>query len=240
MSIYNNKQILSWAFYDWANSAFTTSVLAGFFPLFFKQFWSAQNSVTEITFQLGVGNALASLVIVILAPLLGAIADAGILKKRLLVIFSLLGIAMTLGLYFVEQDSWLVAICFFVLASIGFSGSIIFNDALLTDVTEEKNYDHVSAFGYAMGYLGGGLLFTINVIMVSKPAWFGFSSIDDAVRFSFITVAIWWFLFSIPLWLFVHEANDNKHLSAAKTMRTGVGQLLSTCLLYTSDAADDL
>ena len=168
MSIYKNKQILSWAFYDWANSAFATTVLAGFFPLFFKQFWSAQNPVTESTFQLGLGNALASLVIVMLAPVVGAIADSGNLKKRFLILFSILGIVMTLGLYFVNQGQWFIAICFFIVAAIGFSGSVLFSDALLTDITDIKNYDRVSAFGYAMGYLGGGLLFGINMVMVSR------------------------------------------------------------------------
>ncbi len=228
LSIYKNKQILSWAFYDWANSAFATIVLAGFFPLFFKQFWSAQNAVTESTFQLGVGNALASLVIVMLAPLLGAIADAGKLKKRLLIIFSLLGISMTLGLYFVEQNSWLLAISFFVLASIGFSGSILFNDALLIDVTEEKNYDRVSAFGYAMGYLGGGILFAVNIVMVTKPEWFGFPSANDAVRFSFVTVSIWWLIFSIPLWLFVHEDKTSEKYSTRQTIHSAIAQLINT------------
>ena len=228
MGIYKNKQILSWAFYDWANSAFTTSVLAGFFPLFFKQFWSMQNSITESTFQLGLGNALASLIIVMLAPVLGAIADAGSLKKRLLVVFSLLGILMTLGLYFVEQNSWLLAIGFFVLATIGFSGSIIFNDALLINVTEEENYDRVSAFGYAMGYLGGGLLFAINVVMVTVPEWFGFASVNDAVRFSFISVALWWLVFSVPLWLFVHEDKSRKSCSISQAVFSGTDQLANT------------
>jgi len=228
VSVYKNKQIISWAFYDWANSAFATIVLAGFFPLFFKQFWSVQNTVTESTFQLGVGNALASLVIVMLAPLLGAIADAGNLKKRLLIVFSLLGISMTLGLYFVEQNSWLLAISFFVLASIGFSGSIIFNDALLINVTEEKNYDRVSAFGYAVGYLGGGILFAINIATVTKPDWFGFSSANDAIRFSFITVSIWWLVFSIPLWLFVHEDKASEKYSTRKTVYSAVTQLTNT------------
>ncbi len=228
MSIYKNKQILSWAFYDWANSAFATTVLAGFFPLFFKQFWSTQNSITESTFQLGVGNALASLTIVMLAPLLGAIADAGKLKKRLLIVFSLLGISMTLGLYFVEQNAWLPAISFFVLASIGFSGSIVFNDALLINVTEEKNYDRVSAFGYAMGYLGGGILFSVNVAMVSAPEWFGFASVNDAVQFSFITVSIWWLVFSIPLWLFVHEDKPSEKHSMTQVMYSGIGLLVNT------------
>jgi len=228
VNIYKNKQILSWAFYDWANSAFATIVLAGFFPLFFKQFWSAQNTVTESTFQLGLGNALASLVIVMLAPLLGAVADAGNLKKRLLIIFSLLGISMTSGFYFVEQNSWFLAISFFVLASIGFSGSIIFNDALLINVTEEKNYDRVSAFGYAMGYLGGGILFAVNIAMVTKPDWFGFSSANDAVRFSFITVSIWWLVFSIPLWLFVHEDKTREKHSTRKTLYSAIAQLINT------------
>ena len=228
MNIYKNKQILSWAMYDWANSAFATIVLAGFFPLFFKQFWSAQNTATESTFQLGAANALASMVIVMLAPALGAIADTGNLKKRLLVIFSFLGISMTLGLYFVEQNSWLLAISFFVLASIGFSGSIVFNDALLTDITEEKNYDRVSAFGYALGYLGGGILFAMNIAMVSRPEWFGFASVNDAVRFSFITVSIWWLVFSIPLWLFVHEDKPSKEYSTTQVMYSGIAQLIDT------------
>ncbi len=187
-----------------------------------------QNTATESTFQLGIGNALASLVIVMLAPLLGAIADAGNLKKRLLIIFSLLGILMTLGLYFVEQNSWLLAISFFVLASIGFSGSIIFNDALLINITEEKNYDRVSAFGYAMGYLGGGILFAANIAMVTKPEWFGFSSANDAVRFSFITVSIWWLVFSIPLWLFVHEDKTSEEHSTTQTIYSAVTQLVNT------------
>jgi len=214
--------------YDWANSAYATIVLAGFFPLFFKQFWSAQNTVTESTFQLGVANAMASMIIVMLAPTLGAIADAGNLKKRLLIIFSFLGISMTLGLYFVEQNSWLLAISFFVLASIGFSGSIVFNDALLTDITEEKYYDRVSALGYALGYLGGGILFAFNIAMVSLPEWFGFSSVNDAVRFSFITVSIWWLVFSIPLWLFVHEDKTSGIYSTTKVMYSGIAQLINT------------
>jgi UMF1 family MFS transporter len=228
VSIYRNKQVLSWAFYDWANSAFATTVLAGFFPLFFKQYWSAQNTATESTFQLGVGNAMASLIIVLLAPVLGAVADAGRLKKRLLMVFSLLGILMTLGLYFVEQNMWLPAISFFVLASIGFSGSIVFNDALLVNITSENNYDRVSAYGYAMGYLGGGLLFTVNVAMVSRPEWFGFAASSDAVRFSFITVAAWWLLFSIPLWLFVHEDSPPADHNISRTLHSGFSQLINT------------
>ena len=153
MTIKINKTAFSWALYDWANSAYATVILAGFFPLFFKEYWSNTTDVSTSTFQLGLTNAIASTVIVILAPVLGAIADAGNLKKRLLLIFALLGILMSAGLYFVAQHETLLALGLFALSVIGFSGSIIFYDSLLTDVAEEKDYNKVSSFGYAFGYL---------------------------------------------------------------------------------------
>ena len=160
-----NRQVFSWALYDWANSAFATAVLAGFFPLFFKEFWSSDLTATESTFQLGLANSLASTVIVILAPVLGAMADVGGVRKRLLLLFALLGICMTAGLYFVAQGQAWLALGLFTLASIGFSGSIVFYDSLIVSVTEEQHYDVVSAYGYALGYLGGGLLFATTVAM---------------------------------------------------------------------------
>ena len=116
-----NKTVFSWALYDWANSAYATVVLAGFFPLFFKEYWSDAVNASESTFQLGMTNAIASTVIVILAPVLGAIADAGNLKKRLLLLFALLGILMSAGLYFVAQHETLLALTLFALSIIGFS-----------------------------------------------------------------------------------------------------------------------
>jgi len=200
-----NKSNFSWALYDWANSAYATVILAGFFPVFFKQYWSSASDVSTSTFQLGLTNAIASTVIVILAPVLGAIADAGNLKKRLLLIFALLGILMSAGLYFVAQHETLLALGLFALSIIGFSGSIIFYDSLLTDVAEEKDYNKVSSFGYAFGYLGGGILFAFDVYMTLHPEMFGFENSAEAVRFSFLTVSIWWFVFSIPLFLNVSE-----------------------------------
>ena len=200
-----NKSKFSWALYDWANSAYATVVLAGFFPLFFKEYWSSTADVSTSTFQLGLTNAAASTVIVILAPVLGAIADAGNLKKRLLLIFALLGILMSAGLYFVAQHETFLALSLFALSAIGFSGSIIFYDSLLTDIAEEKDYNKVSSFGYALGYLGGGILFAFDVYMTSHPEIFGFENSAEAVRFSFLTVSIWWFVFSIPLFLNVSE-----------------------------------
>ena len=206
-----NRTTFSWALYDWANSAYATVILAGFFPLFFKQYWSDATDVSTSTFQLGLTNSVASTIIVILAPVLGAIADVGNLKKRLLLIFALLGIIMSGALYFVAQHETFLALLFFALSVIGFSGSVIFYDSLLTDVTEEVNFNSVSSFGYALGYLGGGVLFSFDVYMTLNPELFGFENSADAVKVSFLTVSIWWFIFSIPLFINVSEFKATKN-----------------------------
>jgi len=224
-----NRKVFAWALYDWANSAFATAVLAGFFPIFFKQYWSQGSSATESTFQLGLANSLASTVIVLLAPVLGAIADAGNLRKRFLFSFALLGMVMTAGLYFVGEGHAMLALICFTLAAIGFSGSMIFYDALIVVVTDEAHYDMVSAWGYALGYLGGGLLFGFTVLMSLWPAWFGFEDTASAVRMAFLLVAIWWLLFSLPLLYLVPE--QRRPLARQGTwhaMQAGLRQLAGT------------
>jgi MFS transporter, UMF1 family len=196
---------LAWAFYDWANSAFATTVMAGFFPVFFKQYWANGLAATESSFQLGLGNSLASLVVVAAAPLIGAIADRGGLKLRLLLLFTVLGVAMTGGLYLVAQGNWVMALLLYVLAQLGFSAGMVCYDALLLAVAAPERWDFTSALGYGLGYLGGGLLFAVNVLMVSHPAWFGLDGPGEAVRVAFLTVAVWWAVFSVPVFLFVLE-----------------------------------
>lgn len=223
-----HKSTIAWALYDWANSAFATTVLAGFFPLFFKQFWSAGVVSTESTFHLGVGNAAASLVIVLIAPLLGAIADRGGLRRRFLLLFALTGMVATAALYGVEQGEWLAALVLFVTATIGFMGANIFYDALLVSVAKEDDWDFVSALGYALGYLGGGLLFGLNVAMTLSPESFGLASATEAVRLSFLSVAIWWALFSLPLLLWVRERPAPQMASGWAVARAGYRQLIET------------
>jgi UMF1 family MFS transporter len=196
---------LAWAFYDWGNSAFATTVMAGFFPVFFKQYWADGLSATESSFQLGLGNSLASLIVVGAAPIIGAIADRGGLKLRLLLLFTVLGVAMTGGLYLVAQGNWVLALVFYVLAQLGFSAGLVCYDALLLAVSPPGRWDFTSALGYALGYLGGGLLFALNVLMVSQPAWFGLAGPAEAVQVAFLTVAVWWAVFSIPVFLLVRE-----------------------------------
>lgn len=200
-----NRQTLSWCFYDWANSAFSTTVIAGFFPVFFKQYWATGQSATESTFYLGLVNSLASLLIVALAPMLGAMSDYLSQRKRFLLTFAVMGILMSGGLSLIAEGAWLAALMLYFFALVGFSGSLVFYDSLIVDVAPIKKVDMVSSQGYSMGYLGGGILFAINVWMVSQPDFFGLESSAQAVKISFVTVAVWWAVFSIPLLLFVKD-----------------------------------
>jgi len=223
-----NKPIFAWALYDWANSAFATTVMAGFFPVFFQKFWSTGVASTETTSRLGYANAAAGFVIALLAPVLGAIGDRGGRRKQFLMAWTLLGVGATFALYFVGQGQWFPAALLFVLATMGFNGGIVFNDSLLLDVAKPADLDRVSAFGYALGYLGGGLLFLINVLMVSKPAWFGLADSAEAVRASFVTVAVWWLVFTIPLMRLVQEEQRGPHLGFGDAIRVGFRELAAT------------
>ena len=200
-----DRPILSWALYDWANSVFATTVIAGFFPVFFKEYWSSEADPVVSTAQLGFANSIGSVFILIAAPILGAIADGGGARKKYLAAFTALGIVMSAGLWFVEQGDWGTAAVVYVLATVGFSGGIVFYDALIVSVSPPDRYDEVSAFGYSLGYIGGGLLFALNVAMVLAPDTFGLPGAAEAVRLSFVTVAVWWLVFSIPLFRRVPE-----------------------------------
>jgi UMF1 family MFS transporter len=200
-----SRQKWGWAFYDWANSAYSTIVMAGFFPVFFKAYWNAGLSAVDSTFRLGMANSLASLIIVLLAPVLGAIADSMSRRKAMLFGFAFLGMLMTGGLYLVGQGDWQLAAMLYVLSMIGFSGSNVFYDSLLPFVSNTGDVDRVSALGFSLGYLGGGLLLAVNVMMTMHPVWFGLEDEASAVRLSFLIVAFWWMLFSLPLMLLVKE-----------------------------------
>lgn len=222
------RAVYAWAFYDWANSAFATTVMAGFFPLFFKQYWNSGVADTLSTFRLGLANSIASLIVVLMAPLLGAIADRMDKRKGFLLVFSMLGVVMTGALYWVTEGAWQFAVVCYVLAVLGFSGGNLFYDALLTFVARPADLDRVSAFGFALGYLGGGLLFAVNVLMVLHPNWFGLADKGMAVRISFLSVAIWWAVFTVPLLLGVHEPAAAQPVRIRVALSQGLGQLRGT------------
>ncbi len=216
----SRKQRISWAFYDWANSAFATTVMAGFFPLFFAQYWAGDLAPGERTFWLGVASSVSSIVVMILAPLLGGLADRRGYKKRFLFVTTLLGACSTAAMYWVAKGDWGTALLLFTLASIGFFAGTSFYDSLIVNVSSEKDMDRTSALGYGLGYLGGGLLFALNVFMFQKPQSFGLENGAEAILLSFLMVGIWWVLFSLPLFRNVQEhpkpsaGNDWQELKA--------------------------
>ena len=222
------KPVFAWAMYDWANSSFATTVMAGFFPVFFKQYWSAGSEPTLSTFRLGLGNGMASFAIALVAPLLGAIADRGGARVRMLAFFTVLGSVMTAALYWVGKGDWPTAVLIYALASVGFSGGCTFCDSLMTDVSEPREFDLVSAYGFSLGYLGGGLLFAVNVLMTLKPELFGLDGAAAAVRVSFLSVGIWWAVFTLPLLLWVKEQNPRRPLAVGTALRQGWSELVST------------
>lgn len=199
------RPAFSWALYDWANSAFATTVMAGFFPVFFKQYWASGLNVTDSTFWLGAANSGAAVLVVLLAPLLGLWCDRVGMKKRLLVLFAAFGVVMTGSLFLVQQGFWQLALLLYIGGVIGFSGGNVAYDAMLPRLARGGSLERLSALGFALGYLGGGVLFAINVWMVLDPALFGLADASAAVRWSFLLVALWWAVFSLPLLLYVKD-----------------------------------
>ena len=224
-----SKQAWRWAFYDWANSAFATTVMAGFFPIFFKSYWATDLTDAESTFVIGSANSIVGLLIAVSAPVMGAFADAGNSKKTLLLTFAVLGIISTGYLFFIPESSWKFAIIFYSVGVIGFSGGNIFYDALLVSVAEDKDRNRVSSLGFSLGYLGGGLLFLFNVLMFSFPNLFGLSTQIEAVLWSFLSVAIWWSIFTVPLITGVKEPQiNNKNNGFIVTSKEAFKSLYAT------------
>jgi len=158
---------------------------------------------------------------------LGAIADRSNARVRLLLLVTVLGAASTAGLALVGQGQWLAASTLYLLASLGFWGGIVFNDSLLLHVAEPDEYDLVSGYGYALGYLGGGLLFALNVLMTVHPAWFGLADAAAAVRVAFLTVGVWWFVFAVPCF-FIKEKQSAPSVSMRIAVQLGFSELANT------------
>lgn len=199
------KKIFSWALYDWANSTFSTTVMAGFFPLFFKNFWSEGTPAVVTTARLGTALSIGSILIAFMSPTLGALADLRGSKKLFCGLFMLMGVVSTACLAFIPQGDWVMAAFAYTSAMMAFNASCVFYDSLLPSVASPSQLDFVSSWGFSLGYLGGGILFLLNVLMYLYPSIFGFSGPIPAVQAGFLSVAVWWAVFSIPLFLNVPE-----------------------------------
>jgi len=193
------KLILSWCLYDWANSAFATTIMAAVLPVFYSSIAGANLSKTMASSYWGYTNTIAMLIVASTAPILGALADHSGTKKRFLALFAGMGAISTAMLVFVGRGDWFLASLLYIIGMVGFSGGNNFYDSLLPHVAGEKDIDRISSYGYALGYLGGGILLAFNLAMILKPHWFGIPDAEWGTRCSFLTVGVWWIIFSIPI-----------------------------------------
>tara|TARA_B100000614_G_C14498179_1_gene473504 strand:- start:68 stop:1303 length:1236 start_codon:yes stop_codon:yes gene_type:complete len=189
----------SWIAYDAGNSAFATTVLAAFFPIFFKEYWTQGIDNLTATAYLGYGLTISNLILLFTAPIIGAITDFSNATKTFFITLTILGIVSVLLLYTFEAGDWLYPLIFFGLANYCFAAGNVIYDKLLLLVADPADIGRVSGYGYAIGYLGGGFLFLINAIMTLQPEIFGLADSTEAVKWSFISVGVWWALFLIPI-----------------------------------------
>ena len=220
------RVVRAWALYDWANSGFATVVLAGFFPIVFQDYWSGSAEPSVANLRLGWANGLASLVIVLIAPLAGAMADRAGRRKRALLMFAFPAAALTALFALVPADMWWLAAGLFVLATVGFMAANLFYDALLVAIAPRQRWHAVSGFGFGLGYLGGGLLYLGCVVAVLRPGWFGLGSPLEAALAAFIATGLWWAVFSLPLAFRVPEPPGTAPRTAA--LPGGLRQLRAT------------
>jgi MFS transporter, UMF1 family len=199
------RDLRAWAMYDWANSAVQTTIIAAIFPIYFQKVAAAGMPGPVATSRFAWATTIAILVVAVVAPVLGAVADYAPVKKRLLAMFLGIGAAATGAMFFITRGDWQLALVLFVVSNVGVAGSIVFYESLLPHIAAEEELDRVSTAGYALGYLGGGVLLAINILMMSKPAWFFLPDREVAVRASLASVAVWWVVFSIPLFRDVPE-----------------------------------
>jgi MFS transporter, UMF1 family len=199
------KDLRAWAMYDWANSAFQTTIIAAVFPIYYQKVAAAGQPESVAMGRYAWATTIAILIVAIIAPVLGAIADYTPIKKRLLAIFLAVGSSATLAMFWIGQGDWRFALVLFVIGNVGVAGSIVFYEALLPHLVGEQDLDRVSAAGYAIGYLGGGGLLAINLLMIQKPDWFGIPDTATATRLALASVGVWWILFSLPLFRHVAE-----------------------------------
>jgi len=201
----HRPELRAWAMYDWANSAFVTVIMTAVFPIYFSKVACAGLRPETATSRYGLATTLGLVIIAVLSPVLGAMADFLPIKKWLLGFFLSHGVVTVALMFFVDRGDWLLAVVLFILSNIAVNGSFVFYDALLPHVAREDEMDRVSTAGYALGYVGGGLLLAVNLLMILKPNLFGLPGGTLPTRLAFLSVAVWWMVFSIPLFLRVRE-----------------------------------
>ena len=209
----HRPELRAWVLYDWANSAVITTIIAAIFPIYFYRVAGARLPEGVATQRYAIGTLIAMCGLALLAPLLGALADSVPVKKKLLGVFLSIGATATAGMFFIHGGDWVLALVLFVIVELSVAGTFVFYDALLPHIAAQGEMDRVSTTGYALGYLGGGVLLALNLAWIDFPEWFGLPHGDDLTdaqatlpsRLAFLSVAVWWVVFSIPLFLRIPE-----------------------------------
>jgi UMF1 family MFS transporter len=209
----SRPELRAWAMYDWAVSAVQTTIMVAVFPVYFVNIARSDLPEARATQAIATANTIVAIVLALLSPVLGAVSDYVAAKKRMLGASMLVGAAAVAGMFFVQQGDYQLALVLFVISLIGASASTVFYDALLPHIARHDEIDRVSSAGYAIGYVGGGVLLALNLAWILKPQWFGLPSganLSDSARtlptrLAFLSVAVWWVIFSIPLFRRVPE-----------------------------------
>jgi UMF1 family MFS transporter len=227
----HRRELRSWALYDWANSAFATTIMGAVLPIYFGRVAASHLPENIATAYWGYTTAIGLTIIALASPVLGAMGDYLGAKKRFLAGFMILGVIATACLYLVTEGEWMLASALFITGNIGFAGANVFYDSLLPHIASEDEVDRVSTAGYAIGYVGGGILLAVNMAMIMKPDLFGLADSGVATRLSFVSVAIWWLGFSIPLLRDVSEPPrrlEEDEVAGANPFRIGFKRLFDT------------
>jgi MFS transporter, UMF1 family len=233
----NRPELRAWAMYDWANSVFMTIVIL-IFPIYFADVAAKGLSGAEASRRFAFATTVSMTLVALLSPFLGAAADYAAAKKKFLAAFLGLGVVTTGGLALVGEGDWSLGSTLFILANIGVTSSIVFYESLLPHICNEREVDRVSSAGYAMGYVGGGLSMAVSALAIMKPAWLGLPDAATATRVSFLFAAVWWAVFSIPLFRRVPEppalraAHEHPGRGILKISISRLGQTLREMKLY--------
>lgn len=220
----HRPELRAWAMYDWANSAFSTTIVTAVFPDFYSSVAGAGLPPAMATARFATATTIAVVLVAVIGPVLGAIADRAGIKKPLLGGFAVIGALATAAMVFIGAGDWRLASTLFIIGNIGFSGSIVFYDSLLPHIARPEELDRVSTAGFALGYLGGGLLLALNLAWMLAPQTFGLPDTMAAIRLSFLSVAVWWVVFSIPLFRTVRE--PPVRIGPARSRRGAAGDIM--------------
>ncbi len=225
----HTKAIKSWLMYDWANSVFATTMIAAVLPIFYKDVAAATLNNPDLAASYwGFTQSIAMFIVAVLAPVLGAIADYSGSKVMMLRLFAYTGIVASALFYFVDRGDYVLASVLFILGTIGFTGGNTFYDALLPDLVPDEQREYISSKGFAYGYIGGGVLLAVNLVMIQKPQWLLLPDGEIGIKIVFLSVALWWFIFSLPIFRHVKDVRKNKGQPVKQYVTTGFKRIWHT------------